>query len=327
MVNILLLALIILVILFIIFKSKLVGEKLRLLDNPNKANKIHNNYIPKVGGILIFLSIIVLYLIQPFIFEYEIINLFKINYILFFSLFFLIGLLDDIFDLKVSLRFLLYGVSIFILLYLENELILNKVYFEFKNYQINFGIFAIFFSIFCIIFLQNCLNMIDGINGLLITIFSSFLILLFFITKFQILLILIIFMFLILYLNLKNKLFLGNNGSSLVAAIVSVFLIETHNNYFIELSAEKIFLIFFLPSIEVLRLFILRISKGRSPFSGDLNHFHHIVLLKINSFLWIPFLFATIIFSYFFSLIINTYLVIFLNLIVYISLIYKYSND
>lgn len=327
MINILILALIILVILFILFNPYLVAEKLKLLDNPNKTNKIHKKLTPKIGGLLTFLSIILIFFLYPFVSFDETVNLFQFNYIIFYFLFFIIGLLDDVFDLKVSIRFILYGISISLLLILENEIILKKIYFEFKDYQINLGIFGIFFTIFCIIFLQNCLNMIDGINGLLLTISLCFLVLIFIITKISILLILIFILLILLYLNLKNILFLGNNGSSLIAALCSIFLIVLHKSYEIELSAEKIFLIFLLPSIEVLRLFILRIKRGKSPFSGDLNHFHHIVLVKMNNFVWISLLSIVIFFSYFLSFFVNTYLIILLNLTIYCYLIYKFSND
>ena len=32
-----------------------------------------------------------------------------------------------------------------------------------------------------------------------------------------------------------------------------------------------------IPSIDMLRLFILRIINKKNPFKGDLNHLHHIV--------------------------------------------------
>ena len=39
-------------------------------------------------------------------------------------------------------------------------------------------------------------------------------------------------------------------------------------------------LIFLIPGLDMLRLFILRISNKKSPFAGDTNHFHHYLLKK-----------------------------------------------
>ena len=44
--------------------------------------------------------------------------------------------------------------------------------------------------------------------------------------------------------------------------------------------AEDIFILFIIPGIDMLRVFIERIYKKKSPFQSDTNHLHHILLLK-----------------------------------------------
>ena len=43
------------------------------------------------------------------------------------------------------------------------------------------------------------------------------------------------------------------------------------------LYGDEIFIILLIPSIDMLRLFLVRLIKKKSPFKGDLNHLHHIV--------------------------------------------------
>ena len=42
-------------------------------------------------------------------------------------------------------------------------------------------------------------------------------------------------------------------------------------------------LITLYPLVDLLRVFILRIAKGHSPFKPDQNHIHHILLKKYDS--------------------------------------------
>ena len=82
-------------------------------------------------------------------------------------------------------------------------------------------------------------------------------------------------------MNFKGKIFLGNNGSYFLSFLISIILIADYNwrkNYFI----EEIFLYLLLPGIDMIRLCILRIIKNKSPFEGDNNHFHHLLLKKFN---------------------------------------------
>jgi len=54
-----------------------------------------------------------------------------------------------------------------------------------------------------------------------------------------------------------------------------------YNNY----STNKVLfsvLILLYPLVDLLRVFILRIKAGQSPFQADKNHIHHFFLKKVN---------------------------------------------
>ena len=64
-----------------------------------------------------------------------------------------------------------------------------------------------------------------------------------------------------LYLNHKSKIFLGDSGSHLLGFVISYLIIfSAKQTDYLILSADKIFLMI-LPGLELIRLFILELSK------------------------------------------------------------------
>ena len=87
-----------------------------------------------------------------------------------------------------------------------------------------------------------------------------------------------------LYLNFKNKIYLGDNGVFINSFIISYFIIKSYN-YNIEsaLKSDEILLLFLIPALDLIRLFISRIMNLKNPFSGDRNHIHHLLLNKLGN--------------------------------------------
>ena len=87
----------------------------------------------------------------------------------------------------------------------------------------------------------------------------------------------------------KNKIFLGDSGSLFLGGIVSIYVVYIlSNNYVIksEFDLHKILFvisILFYPIIDIIRIFFLRLIKGKSPFQPDKNHIHHLLLKKTNN--------------------------------------------
>ena len=85
------------------------------------------------------------------------------------------------------------------------------------------------------------------------------------------------------YFNFKKrgKIFLGDAGSLLLGTIVMVYLLYLLGPNFIlrpEFQINKALvsvIVVLYPLLDLLRVFSLRISKGKSPFKADQNHIHH----------------------------------------------------
>ena len=84
----------------------------------------------------------------------------------------------------------------------------------------------------------------------------------------------------LLYLNFKEKCFLGNNGSLLLAFVISYFSIDSYNKdlFFV----DEIIIFMLIPGVDLIRLFFLRISRGLSPMNADKEHLHHYLTTKFS---------------------------------------------
>ena len=238
---------------------------------------------------------------------------------------FIVGLIDDIFNISYKIRLFLIFLIIFIFLTFNNEFLVKELYFETLNKTFVIDNISYFLTPFFIMLLINSLNMADGINGNSGFIFLCFLMILFNEKNMLNFFLSIIFVSILVFLffNLKNWLYMGDSGIYFISIFLSLYLINIYNNNLAILSCEKIFLILMIPGIDMFRLFCERIYNKKNPFKGDLNHLHHILMknfklsysliLYVLLILW-PFIILK--FTVF-----NIFYLILLNLIFYFFLI------
>jgi UDP-GlcNAc:undecaprenyl-phosphate GlcNAc-1-phosphate transferase len=283
--NLLFANLISVLIFFILYKNKnFITKKFNLIDHPDKNRKLHQTKTPLIGGLLIFVCVVYLIAVdQLFIINTNFIA--KIITILFPI--FIIGLLDDVYNLSPAKKIIFLSSLILLFLYFNKDFLLKELYFDdFKKTYLLNDTLSFFITTFCLLLLINAFNMSDGINGLAHSISILWLIILivFFglnITFYFITLII----FLSFVLNYQGKYFLGNSGSLFISSFIGLVTIYLYNfnlntkNLF---SVEKIILIFLIPGLDMLRLFILRLSNKKSPFLGDLDHFHHLLISNLH---------------------------------------------
>lgn len=267
--------------LFIIESLKNKQNFIVVLDYPNDIRKIHTKPIPLLGGIILFLNLL-------FFFTYKLFNqidlkIFLVLYLLNFS-FFLIGFIDDKKSISPIKKTLLIFSLLFIILPLEQNLIVKNLIFKDIEINILLNEGGIFFTIFCIYFFFNFLNFSDGLNGISlgISLYWTLVLLFLNILYFDFIISLIFCIIILLIYNLRNQLFLGNSGSSLLSIIFSSLFILQYNQQNIIL-CDEIFLLVFLQSIDSGRVSLERILKGVSPFKADNIHFHHLLLKKFNN--------------------------------------------
>ena len=275
------------------YKKKIFNNY--FLDIPNVGRKIHKEPTYLIGGHFIFISYSVFLL---FSYDYNINHKFVFFFI--FSCIFLIGVLDDLKDLKPIVKLGLVLIIYLVLIHFDNDYLLEKIYFETFDKSLNFGIYSYPVSILCVLLLINAINLIDGINGLAMMIFIIIYLYLHYFLNVAFNIFIFIFYLFVCFNIYKGKYFLGNSGSLIIGALIAFSTIKAYNSNFIDNnSAEDIFILFLIPGIDMLRLFAKRIINKKNPFKADNLHLHH---LLSNSFSL-----EKVLFFYFFLIVSSSY--------------------
>ena len=270
----------------------IISQKYFLYNNyidKIKTRSSHSSKATRTGGISLF-STLFLISVYFYLIGYDI---YEFSLLIPLAILAGVGLYDDINGVDFKLKFIFQIIAAKIII--DNGLIIDNLHGILGIFELN-RIIAQALTIFVVVAIINSINFIDGLDGLAITIVILF-ILMFeffalknsgFINFSKILIPSIIPLY---YFNFRkdNKVFLGDSGSLFLGGVVSIYVIYIlTNNYIIkaEYDLHKIAFvlsILFYPTIDIVRIFFLRIIKGSSPFKPDKNHIHHMILKKTNS--------------------------------------------
>ncbi|MBK8347491.1 MAG: undecaprenyl/decaprenyl-phosphate alpha-N-acetylglucosaminyl 1-phosphate transferase [Saprospiraceae bacterium] len=264
-----------------------LSHKKNLMDEPGERRS-HKVSTPSLGGIGIFAgTLFSIIMWTPF-------NYFgELQYILCaFIIIFLIGAKDDIDPISPSKKFLGELFAAGILVFRANVR-LTSLYGFFGIYEIP-ELISIVISIFTIIVIINAFNLIDGINGLSASLglLITFVLGTWFYLIGSIEISIVAFALggaLVAFLKYNitpAQIFMGDTGALLLGLVCSILAIK-----FIELQREVLntpytfksapsvaIAILILPLFDTLRVFVLRIMEGKSPFNPDRKHIHHIMI-------------------------------------------------
>jgi UDP-GlcNAc:undecaprenyl-phosphate/decaprenyl-phosphate GlcNAc-1-phosphate transferase len=259
---------------------------LNTFDKPSKR-KLQKYKVPSIGGVFFlvnFLFILITgYLLDIKLFYFSFGDTLQYSvFILTFILFFILGFVDDKYNLSYKTKFIFSFLFLFFLVLIDRSLIIDDLKFSFLEDPLLLGNFATPLTILCILLFLNACNMIDGLNLLSMSYFFFIIIFFIFTKSISFFFILLIFYYVFfIYLNYKNKIFLGDNGTLSISFLLSYFFIKSYNNNFIT-NVDIIFIIMSVPGIDMLRLFFERLYNKKNPFKPDNNHLHHLLLFKFK---------------------------------------------
>ncbi len=264
-----------------------IAYKKNLVDTPNERSS-HSSKTPSLGGIAIFAGTffaIVFWLPSQY---FDILQ----HLLAAFIIIFLIGVKDDIVTISPRSKFIgeLFATAILVL---KANVRITSLYGFFGVYVMP-EYMSILFTMFTILVIINGFNLIDGINGLSasIGILTTFVFGIWFYLigsmAFSILAF-ALFGSLLAFLKFNitpAKIFMGDTGSlfiGLICAILAIQFIEIQaqlpNSPYTFRSAPSIAIgILILPLFDTLRVFVLRILDGKSPFHPDRRHIHHTLI-------------------------------------------------
>ncbi|MBL0272420.1 MAG: undecaprenyl/decaprenyl-phosphate alpha-N-acetylglucosaminyl 1-phosphate transferase [Chitinophagaceae bacterium] len=262
------------------------AEQKKLYDIPDER-KVHTRLVASLGGIGIFGGFLLASLlsIQGYLnpeFQY----FFAAAIVIFF-----LGLKDDIMILSATKKFIGQLIAASILIHLGGiRLDSMHGFLGFEQVPEGFGLALSYLTIIVVI---NSFNLIDGVDGLAsslgiltMLVFGSY----FFVIDYQAYALLAFslagsLVAFIIFNHHPAKIFMGDSGSlmiGLVNAILVIKFINVANAPFVVVpvsSAVAIgFAVLIVPLLDTLRVFGIRIINGRSPFTPDRNHVHHLLL-------------------------------------------------
>ena len=331
---ILILSLIIVINLFLVKYFNKIKIFHYIIDKPDNIRKFHSLPVPLAGGIIIFLNIIIYSIIiltnQEYFLKELIFKDITDAYVFFFAIviIFIIGYLDDKYDLSPNLKFILLTILMMVILNLDENLAIKEIRFSFIKNTFIIESFSILFTSFCFLVFLNAFNMFDGINlqssTYSIIIFSSLLIIL---TNSILIYVMLITLLGYSYLNYKNITFLGDSGALVLAFIISYFFIKTYNLNLITYT-DEIFIYMMIPGIDLIRLFFKRILLKKNPLKSDRHHLHHLLCLKFTNMQSLIILQVIIIFPILLNILsLNKLAIIVFTIILYTILIVQLEDN
>ncbi|MEA1954197.1 MAG: MraY family glycosyltransferase [Campylobacterota bacterium] len=245
---------------------------LGFVDIPNERSS-HEKRMPRGAGIGFYLAVV---LVLP-LFYFDIIFSYIWTALAIFCVF-VVGVLDDHHDTSPNTKFFVIFFSTF-LLYLDEIYISNIG--TFFSYELSLSWFALPFTAFSLVAFTNALNLIDGLDGLAASV-SIVILSTFFAIGYQnddlfIMLISGSFISSLLAFLLYNwhpaSIFMGDSGSLTLGFVISLLAIKS----LAYIPAISILFIAAIPILDTFIVVILRKRNGRSIFSADKCHIHHVL--------------------------------------------------
>ena len=251
-----------------------VQHKFNFLLDLNLKHKIKNvKKIPLSGGIYILLCL----MICKYAFDTNI----SLNLLLILFLFLVLGFFSDTKpNFAPVLRLALQLLVIFLLIYLT-DLEINKSNIFFIDNYLSYNYFNLIFTSLCIIVLLNGANFIDGVNTNLT---GYYIIVIFFISKFNYnfdLIYLLIILIAFYFYNFFGKCFLGDNGVYVISILISFIIIGIINNN--DINPFFAVNLLWYPAFENLFSIIRRYVSNDKVDRADKKHLHSILYLILKT--------------------------------------------
>jgi UDP-N-acetylmuramyl pentapeptide phosphotransferase/UDP-N-acetylglucosamine-1-phosphate transferase len=260
-----------------------------LMDNPVKRSS-HKTPTPTFGGVAIFAGILIGYMIWNFGDEGILIHkVFAGTVILFF-----LGVKDDLYALSPTKKMIVQVLASAIVV-IGSDLRISDLFGIFGISHIPY-IISILLTIFIFVAMINSFNLIDGIDGLaggIAMIASTGFGMWFLVNHHYSLACLALCLagslvgFLRFNFSQSQKIFMGDTGSLIIGYIITVLAVKfIHLNVMHAWEADISFVsapiiavvILIIPIFDTIRVFSIRILRGKSPFKADRLHMHHLLI-------------------------------------------------
>ncbi|HGS5215539.1 UDP-N-acetylglucosamine--undecaprenyl-phosphate N-acetylglucosaminephosphotransferase [Vibrio parahaemolyticus] len=267
----------------LLFVMRKVAKRVGLVDKPN-ARKLHQGVVPLVGGISIFSTILVGFLL--FLPMNDNLSL----YLSCSAVLIVLGALDDYYDVSFKIRLIIQAAISLAMIYIGGHS-LHDLGYLMGSETIALSEFAgTVITVIAVIGAINAFNMVDGIDGLLgglasVTFTALGIVFAYsgneYLATFCLLIVTAMVPYILLNLGFplgrRFKIFMGDAGSMFIGFSVVWMLIRgTQEPETIAFKPVTALWLIAIPLMDMATIMIRRIRKGQSPFQPDREHLHHI---------------------------------------------------
>lgn len=264
------------------FISKIVAIHVGALDIPNERS-VHKVPIPLLGGLGIFLSFLLGYMI------FAPKNTLMLSILISSFIIVLLGIFDDLKPIKARYKLLIHILVAAIVVFYGN-LVLGS--FEIFGWILDFGVFSPYVTMLIIVGIINAINLIDGLDGLCAGISSIYFltigIIALVMNKYDGLDIILSFIMLgstlgfLVYNFPPAKMFMGDTGSTFLGLMISVIMLLGFKTVTItSLVIPGVLLV--LPIVDTLFAIIRRAIHKKNIGAPDKEHIHHQLLKHLST--------------------------------------------
>lgn len=252
-----------------------IGRRLGVIDDPDGTRKTHPGPTPLIGGIAVVVPL-VLWAAAGITWGRASAPGFQLAILLCGSGVAILGFMDDQQGISAWGRLLLLGIFSVVALRLDTTLAIDRVHFA-PGYWVSTPAYLLpCLSIVALAGFSSAVNMTDGLNGLVLALVCIWSVCLAILGGSEVSAAASVIgaaSFITMLFNLRGKLFLGDCGAFALAFVIGLLAIRSHSSG--RLLIETALVWFYVPVLDCLRVIVLRLLRGRSPFLPDREHFHH----------------------------------------------------
>lgn len=266
-----------------LFVFRKVAQRIGLVDKPNER-KHHTGQIPLVGGISVFVTMLLALLWLPSLLLLP--NLYMGCALALV----IVGAIDDRYDISFKLRLVIQALVSIAMIVLGERSLHNLGYLMGSEALQIPELASYVLTVMAVIGAINAFNMVDGIDGLLgglASVTFGGLGLLFYwhgmanFALFCALLVTAMLPYIMLNLGFpfgrRFKVFMGDAGSIFIGfTVIWLLIVASQGERTTAIRPVTALWLIALPLMDMVCIMVRRIRKGQSPFKPDREHLHHI---------------------------------------------------
>lgn len=255
-----------------------LAYKIGAIDVPKDKRRVHKKPIPRLGGLAIYYGFLISVLFFCNI-DKQLIGIIGGSLLIVG-----VGILDDVMQLRASVKFIVQIIAALIVVFCDVRIkAISMPIPMVEGGILSLGVFSVPITVLWIVGVTNAVNLIDGLDGLAVGISSIATFSLFFIAILAgepVVAILAAALagsclgFLPYNFN-PAKIFMGDTGSTFLGYMLSIICIQGLFKGYVIISFIVPFLILGLPIFDTAYAILRRIKNKKPIMSPDRGHLHH----------------------------------------------------